>query len=117
MQAVTGREPEAFRVMGDDLAVPAHQPVVYLLAGVINLTGSRRLRVAKRHNRQRQPRLAVDRQRAGDRDKRQTERVGDDAACGLHLVDNQAVDAKPRQRVGQLAAQHVGGARQIVNQA
>ncbi len=117
VQAVAGRQPEALRVMGYHLALAAHQPVVHLLAGLINLAGARRLRIAKRHDRQRKPCLAIDRQGAGDRNKRQIQRVGDDPARGFHLIDNQAVHAKARQRLGQLPAQHIGGTRQIVNQA
>ena len=117
VQAATGREPEALRVVGNHFTLATHQPVVYLLAGLVNLAGARRLRIAKRHDRQRKPCLAVNRQGAGDRDKRQLQRVGDDTARGLHLIDNQAVHAKTRQRVGQLPAQHIGGTRQVVNQA
>ncbi len=70
VQSASFAEAEGARMARDNLAVAAHQPVIDAGAGVIKLLAARVGRVVKRHDRQRQVRFAVHRQRAGDRHER-----------------------------------------------
>ena len=67
VQRLARRQAEALGVPGDHPRVRTHQQVVDLAAAPIEVLALRRIGVAPGHHRQRQARLAVDRQCAGDR--------------------------------------------------
>jgi hypothetical protein len=93
--------------------VRAHHPVVDAGAALHHLARLFAVAVREGHHGQRDAGLAVDRQRAGDRDEGQAQRLGHQAAGRFHLVGDDGVDAQRLDRGGQFAAQHVGAARHV----
>ncbi len=117
VEPLARREPEGARVRADDARVRAHQPVVDAAAAAVEVQAALVGGVGPGHHRQRQRRLAVDRQGARHRHARQAERLGDEPAGGLHLVGDDSLGADVAQHRRRLAAQHVGRGGHVADDA
>ena len=116
MHRVTLRDAKAARMSGNHCVLARHYLVINLGAGAVEFFAPLAGRIAKRHHRQRNSFIPVNGQRAGDGDKRQPQRLCRQPSGWLHLIDNHPFDAKLRQRRRQRVAEHIGGARQILDQ-
>ncbi len=117
VDACARRQTEGGRMTRDDFGVRSHEPVVDALAALVHLQARRIGGERPVHHRQGHPRLAVDRQRAGDGDERQPQMRRDQATRRLHLIGDDDIDAQRTQPPGGLAAKHVGGLGHVADHA